>query len=294
MKRRILQTVGVVVLVLLALAVTPLLAQNGNVWNVSYFANLNWTAPAAMSMQSSYIDFNWGTVPPGPGLPSTNWTATMTSSAYFYYTGTYIFQALADDEISLQIDGVTYINTIGAGMSGKTVQVAVPLNLGTHNLTVQYRQYTGVAYVYLNWAYVKPGGGYVYAPLPVPMPAGTPVPITPPPGPTPTPACNPWWSCSCPTQATSVTTEYGNYTPCIQQDLQQADCFVSNGAWDAPNLGSIQMEPPIEVWGNCTPGQLQCMQLECNQPPVQATCSKTGAGWFYYGPCPGATPTPAP
>ena len=143
MKRRILQSVGVVVLVLLALAVTPLLAQNGNVWNVSYFANPNWTAPAAMSMQSSYIDFNWGTVPPGPGLPSTNWTATMTSSAYFYYTGTYIFQALADDEISLQIDGVTYINTIGAGMSGKTVQVAVPLNLGTHNLTVQYRQYTG-------------------------------------------------------------------------------------------------------------------------------------------------------
>jgi hypothetical protein len=292
MKRRILRSVGVVALVLLAVTVTPLLAQNGNVWNVSYFANPNWTAPAAMSMQSSYIDFNWGTVPPGPGLPSTNWTATMTSAAYFYYTGTYIFQALADDEISLQIDGVTYINTIGAGMSGKTVQVAVPLNLGTHNLTVQYRQYTGVAYVYLNWAYVKPGGGYIYAPLPAPMPAGTPAPL--PPGPTPTPACNPAWSCSCPIQATSVTTEYGNYTPCIQQDLQQANCFVSNGAWDAPNLGSIQTEPPIEVWGNCTPGQLQCMQLACNQPPVQATCSKAGAGWFYYGPCPQGTPTPAP
>ena len=217
-------------------------------------------------------------------MPSTNWTATMTSSVYFYYTGTYIFQALADDEVSLQIDGVTYINTIGAGMSGKTVQAGVPLSAGTHNLTVQYRQYTGVAYVYLNWAYVNPAGGYVYTPLPVPMPAGTPIP--PPPGPTPTPACDPAWSCTCPTQATSVTTEYGDYTPCIQQDLQQANCYQSNGAWDAPNTGSIQSEPQIEVWGNCTPGTLQCMQLQCDQPPVQATCSKTGAGWFYYGPCP--------
>ena len=284
MKRKSLLSAGIVALVLLAITITPLLAQNGNVWNVSYFNNSNWTAPPAMGIQSSYIDFNWGTVPPGPGMPSTNWTATMTSSVYFYYTGTYIFQALADDEVSLQIDGVTYINTIGAGMSGKTVQAAVPLNAGTHNLTVQYRQYTGVAYVYLNWAYVNPAGGYIYTPLPVPMPAGTPVP--PPPGPTPTPGCDPAWSCTCPTQATSVTTEYGNYTPCIQQDLQQANCYQSNGAWDAPNTGSIQSEPQIEVWGNCTPGTLQCMQLTCDQAPVQATCSKTGAGWFYYGPCP--------
>jgi len=289
MKRKNVMPAIAVALLLLAVMITPLLAQNGNVWNVQFYNNPNWTAPPAMSMQSSYIDFNWGTVPPGPGLPSTNWTATMTSSVYYYYSGTYLFQALADDEISLQIDGVTYINTIGTGMSGKTAQVAVPLNQGTHNLTVQYRQYTGVAYVYLNWAYAKPGGGYDYNPLPVPMPTGTPA--APAPGSTPTPACDPWWECSCPTQATSVTTQYGDYTPCIQQDLPQSDCFVSDGQWDSPNMGSIESEPDIQVWGNCTPGTLQCMQLACNQAPVQATCSKTGAGWFYYGPCPSvATP----
>ncbi len=274
----------VLVLVLLAIAFTPLSAQNGNIWNASFFSNPNWTAPAAMGMQSTYIDFNWGTVPPGPGMPATNWTATMTSSVYYYYSGTYIFQVLADDEISLQIDGVTYINTIGAGMSGKTVQAVVPLSQGTHNLTVQYRQYTGTAYAYLNWAYVNPAGGYIYTPLPTPMPSGTPV--ASPPGPTPTPACDPWWECSCPSSAASVTTEYGDYTPCIEQDLQQTACFVSDGQWDSPNTGSIEMEPQIQVWGNCTPGAMQCMQLACNQEPVQATCSKTAAGWFYYGPCP--------
>ena len=117
----------VVALVFLAMTITPLLAQNGNVWSVAYYANPDWAGQPAMGMQSSYIDFNWGTAPPGPGMPATDWTATMTSAVYYYYSGTYVFQALADDEISVQIDGVTYINTIGAGMSGKTVQVAVPL-----------------------------------------------------------------------------------------------------------------------------------------------------------------------
>ena len=76
----------------------------------------------------------------------------MTSTAYFY-SGNYTFSALADDEISMQIDGVTYINTIGAGMSGKSVSIVVPMTQGNHNLVVHYRQYTGTAYVYLTWTY---------------------------------------------------------------------------------------------------------------------------------------------
>ena len=284
MKRKTLLSAGVLALVLLAMTITPLLAQNGNVWSVAYYANPDWAGQPAMGMQSSYIDFNWGTTPPGTGMPATNWTATMTSAVYYYYSGTYVFQALADDEISVQIDGVTYINTIGAGLSGKTVQIAIPLNAGTHNLVVQYRQYSDVAYVYLNWAYANPGGGYVYTPLPVPMPGATPA--APAAAPTPAPACDPAWSCSCPVQATSVTTQYGNYDACIQQNLHQSACFQSDGQWDSPNTGSIETEPQIEVWGNCTPETLQCMQLACNQAPVEATCSKTAAGWFYYGPCP--------
>jgi hypothetical protein len=163
----------------------------------------------------------------------------------------------------------------------------VSLAQGYHNLRVQFRQYSGTAYVYLDWAVVKPGYPPAYPPLPVPPPYYTPVP-----GPSPTPACNPAWSCTCPASATSVTTIYGNYTTCIQQNLQQANCFQSNGAWDAPNMGSIQSEPMIQVWGNCpTAGQLQTMQLQCNSAPVQATCSKTLAGWFYYGPAPSSTPS---
>ena len=117
MKRKTL-ILTTVVLALLLVTGQSLWAQNGNTWTIQYFNNPNWTPPYALGAYSAYIDFNWGTVPPGPGMPSTNWTATMTSSVYFPYSGAYVFQALADDEIALQIDGVTYINTIGAGMSG--------------------------------------------------------------------------------------------------------------------------------------------------------------------------------
>jgi hypothetical protein len=276
MRRKYLVMGAVVVIALLAVAIQPLLAQSGNTWYIQYYNNPNWSGAPVMVQYNTYIDFNWGTNPPGPNMPADNWTATMTTSAYFN-SGTYFFTALADDEILLQIDGVTYLNTIGAGMSGKSVTVGVPMVQGNHNLYVQYRQYTGTAYVYLSWSYGKPG---------------TPTPVPPMPTATPAPGCNPWWSCTCPTQATSVTTQFGNYTPCIQENKHQSNCFVSDGQWNSPNMGSIQMEPQIQVWGNCTPGQLQCMQLACNQQPVQATCSKTAAGWFYYGPCPGPTPTP--
>lgn len=275
-KRSALLLATIAVTVALALVLTVALpqasqAQTGNTWTVQFYANPNWSGSPALIYSSPYIDFNWGTVPPGPGMPADNWTATMTSSVFFY-AGTYVFNALADDEVSLQIDGVTYINTIGAGMSGKPVSMAVPLAQGNHYLVVQYRQYTGTAYVYLTWTYGTSGPVY-------PTPPVYPVQPTVTPAPTPV-ACDPSWSCTCPTQATTVTTQYGNYTPCIQQGLPQSACFVSDGQWNAPNAGSIDTEPNIVVWGACTPDSVQTMQLYCNQAPQSAKCSKTGAGWF--------------
>jgi hypothetical protein len=278
MKRRTLILPAILVLVLLAavtvaLPAQRLLAQSGNSWYIQYYSDPNWSVPS-VGMYSSYVDFNWGTVPPAPGMPSSNWTATMTSTAYFY-AGNYTFSALADDEISVQIDGVTYINTIGAGMSGKSITLTLPMTQGNHNIVVRYRQYTNTAYVYFTWIYGIPTA-------------------TPTPPPSSTPACDPGWSCSCPVQAETVTTQFGDYTPCIEDGVHQSNCFVSDGQWDSPNMGSIEMEPQIEVWEECTPGQLQCMQLACNEEPVQANCSKTAAGWFYHSACPAPTPTPRP
>jgi hypothetical protein len=71
----------------------------------------------------------------------------------------------------------------------------------------------------------------------------------------------------------SVSTWYGNYTRCAQYGLHQSSCFVPDAS-NSPNLGSIQMEPQITIWGNCNAGQTM------NQSGTNYQCSKTRAGRF--------------
>jgi hypothetical protein len=132
--------------------------------------------------------------------------------------------------------------------------IDIGITQGTHRVQVDFRQFSGLGYVSVDWQYLKDN-------QPVPPPTSAPA---------PTPVPNP----------TSVVTRYGDYTPCIQQNLHQAECFQSDGQWDSPNLGSIQMEPKILLWGNCKADEIQIKRLYANANPEPARCSRTEAGWF--------------
>ena len=82
-----------------------------------------------------------------------------------------------------------------------------------------------------------------------------------------------------PPSSSKVVTQYGDYTPCIQQNIHQSNCFVSDGAWDSPNLGSIQMEPQITSWNICVADTTETY-TNPNGQPQSYNCSKTLAGWF--------------
>jgi hypothetical protein len=250
-------------IVLFAMLVTALLlaaiggagAQSNTNWGVEYFPNTSWSAPAATVVWVPSLLFNWGGNPPASGMPAANWTLRA-ARTQFYYQGTYRFEVLADDEVQVRIDNVIRIDTINRGMSGKSVVMDIPMTQGNHHVEVWYRQFTADSYLYVRETLL---GG----PNPTPPPPATP-------GTCPMP----------PASATSVQTQFGNYTPCIQQNIHQSNCFVSDGAWDSPNLGSIQMEPQIVIWGNCTPDQQTTMVLQQCTDPAPAKCSKTGAGWY--------------
>jgi len=241
---------------------TPTAAQSGNVWRLDYYNNLDWAGSPVTTAFNSFVAFDWGYGSPSPAVPVDNFTGRFTTDAYFY-AGNYTFTLTADDEVALIVDGVTLLDTRGAGASGKTFTVNFGMWEGMHRIEALYREYTQLAYVYINWAYGKPG-------------------TTPPPPPTqPTPVPPPANNCQ-PQSATSVQTEFGDYTPCIQQGLHQSACFQSNGAWNAPNMGSIETEPQIVIWGNCTPDSWTNFPISCdpNVPQQSYKCSKTGAGWF--------------
>ncbi len=263
--RRILVVALLIAVVLVpAISIQNATAQSGNMWTAYYYANTDWSGAPVMTDTTAYVSYNWGTGSPGPNVPADNFTASYETDAFFY-AGTYRFTMVADDEMSLIVGGVTYLDTRGQGQSGKTFTVDISFPTGaTQHVIVYYREYTNLAYISVGWAPVKGNPS-----VPTPAPPG-------PPAPNPTPS-----NCG-PTSATSVTTEFGNYTPCIQQGLPQSACFQSNGAWNAPNMGSITSEPNIEVWGNCKPDSVTSFTVSCDPdvPQKSYKCSKTGAGWF--------------
>jgi hypothetical protein len=237
------------------------LAQSGNTWSLFYYNNPNWQGNPLFTGSAALLNFNWNGGSPAPNIPGTNWSMTATSSAYFQ-GGTYQFSAIADDEVLVVLDNQTLIDTRGRNQVGKWQTVQWGVSPGTHNLEVYYRQFGGGSYLQVTWNLAKPG--------PPNPPPPTPRPSLPYPLP--------------PASATSVTTQFGNYTPCIQQNIHQSNCFVQDGQWNSPNIGSIQMEPQITIWGNCSPADKDTTwTTNPNSNPPQTgsfRCSKTLAGWF--------------
>lgn len=245
-----------ILFILIAFVMGAAAAQSSNTWRVEFYNNSTLSGSPVFTFDTAFINFNWGDLPPAPGVPADYFTARMRTSAFFY-AGLYRFTVTADDEVALYINGVAYLNTFGNPQPGKTLSVDVQLLQGFSTVQVDFRELAGLAYITVNWSYLKPDP---YSPY-VPPIVGTPIPTG-------------------PTSATSVQTQYGNYTPCIRDNLHQANCFQSDGRWDSPNLGSIQMEPKIVLWGNCTPNQQLTQVLRPGQPAQRSQCSKTGAGWF--------------
>jgi hypothetical protein len=251
MKRILLNAVVVAVCVAALAGGSPALAQTGNMWRVDFFNNPNWAGFPVMTQFNPFISFNWGLGSPGPAVPVDNFTGRFTTDAFFA-PGVYQFTLVADDEVALIVDGVTRLDTRGRGQSGKTQIANVSLTQGMHRVEVLYREFTVDAYVFVNWVLL---GGQV---TPVP-PIGSAYP--------PLPA-----------SVSALQTQFGDYTPCIQQNIHQMNCFVSNGAWDGPNQGSIAMEPQIVSWTPCTRDTVQTFSTGTGDRSF--ACSRTEAGWF--------------
>ncbi|NOX61523.1 MAG: hypothetical protein GXP42_06195 [Chloroflexi bacterium] len=229
-------------------------------WKMDFYPNLDWAGYPVYTLFSPHLNYNWGTAAPGPNLPADNWTMRATLNNVYLYEGVYQFNILADDEFVFMIDDVIYMSTVDQGLSGKEVAFAVSVSQGYHTVRVDFREYTGAAYFLSSWSYQKTGAAPIPPsdrPLPAPLP---------------------------PDSADSVQTKYGDFTPCIEQGLHQSKCFHSDGAWDSPNVGSIELEPAITIWGACEPADSDVVwTVDTTTDPMTThtfRCSKTLAGWF--------------
>ena len=246
-------------------AAAPVQAQSGNQWRMDFFNNSDWQGGSSFTQYSSLLNFNWGLGSPAPNVPVDYFTGRFTTDAFFY-AGTYRFSILADDDFKLIIDGSVVFDTIDKGQAGKQQVFDVGMYQGNHTVRVDFREVEQTAYIYVDWQYLKPGtpsAPPVYPPSqPVPPNNGSQIPAS----------------------QSSVQTTFGDFTPCIQQGLHQSECFQSDGAWNSPNLGSVQLEPKIDIWMNCEPADSdQTWISDATTDPVTTKtyrCSKTLAGYF--------------
>lgn len=258
----------IIVLFAVLLLGGQVLSQGSTGWNVAIYNNTRFAGAPDATYSTPTLNLNWGLGSPAAGIDPNNFTARITNFVYFT-AGTYRFSVVADDEFALRIDGVEYLNTLpGTGEPGKLFTVDVPLTTAYHRIEVDYREYVDQAYIRLDWELVKNQPvvnppPYV-GPTPVPALPATPIPPPPP----------------ADLDAEQVTTRYGNYTPCIEQDIHQINCFDPTGYWAAPNAGSIRIEPQIVLWQQCDPDNEVRRVLRAGQGPTDAKCSKTGAGYF--------------
>lgn len=258
MKRTILILTALLLVFAVVSAPQAATAQSTSPWQVTYFNNSNWAGAPVYTEFANAVAFNWGSdVPPVPGMPAQNWTARLTTTSFFY-AGNYNFQIVADDAFVLYVNGAVMFNTLGMNIPGKPVNVSVPMAQGNQFIQIDFSQATGPAYLYASWSLDKP--------------------VNPPAPPTPVPPPSSGGLFAPP--SSGPVTQFGDYSRCAQQQIHQSNCFQSNGAWNAPNMGSIQMEPQIVLWQNCTADQTQTRQLYPNKDAQSAKCSKTEAGWF--------------
>lgn len=147
-------------------------AQSGITWTAQYFNNEYLQDAPVLTRTEASASLNWGGGSPGNGVSNDHFSARLATDAWFD-AGTYRFFILADDGVKLWIDFPPdqrpTINTYDTPAAGTTLSADVTLSGGWHHIQVDFREITGDAYLYVNWANAatNPGGPNFPAPAPV-------------------------------------------------------------------------------------------------------------------------------
>src|SRR5258708_12196958 len=86
-------------------------ADTGTNWTGEYFNNPNLQGSPVFTRIDPAVVFNWGTLSPGPGIGSTNWSARWTTVQYLN-AGTYRFTITPDHALPPHIAGQTIFSPL--------------------------------------------------------------------------------------------------------------------------------------------------------------------------------------
>lgn len=127
---------------------TPLTTFRG--WKGEYFDNPNLQGPPAAVQDDANISFNWGSGPPAPGLPASNFSVRWSRQAFFE-EGNYRFTVVVEGGARLWLDGRPLIdNWQSSGLRTLEADSGL-LSRGDHGLVVEYFKLGGNGQITVNW-----------------------------------------------------------------------------------------------------------------------------------------------
>lgn len=127
-----------------------------NRWYGQYYDNRDLQGNPVLLRCDEDINFFWGEGIPGSSVPPDNFSIRWNRTINFSETGWYRFRTFTDDGLRLYLDGEELINDWVARSFAERSTV-VELDQGTHQLTMEYVEWSGDAIADLNW-YLCPGG----------------------------------------------------------------------------------------------------------------------------------------
>jgi hypothetical protein len=121
-------------------------------WYAQYFGNPDLTPPVLFdqNLPGPFLNVNWRTSPPGPGMPRNNWSAILVAEVSFPTVDNYQFVLTVDGGARVFVDEQLVINQwFSAGP--RTVTADVPLSAGQHNVRIEYYKANSSALLALSW-----------------------------------------------------------------------------------------------------------------------------------------------
>ena len=155
--RRMIFIAIVAILTIAVSGISTAVAQDGVVWQGSYYNNANRQGTPTFTRSDNSINFNWGNGAPG-SLNNDNFSVEWVTQTYLA-AGNYRFSLLADDYARIAIDGNAIINTFETGQLDEIVEAEVSLGAGNHTINVVYQELIGPAFITVNYLRVAKESG---------------------------------------------------------------------------------------------------------------------------------------
>ena len=177
-KRTMILTIAIALL--LALSAVTVAAQTETAaevnWLAQYWNNVNLSDAPVVTRAEANINHNWGQGSPDPAVNPDRFSARWTTSVELE-EGNYRFTTISDDGVRVLVDGANIIDNWT--VRPETTDTAViSLSAGSHEITVEYFENTGVATMRFGWEHLDDPEDEEVTITPTSGPAGTAIAVT--------------------------------------------------------------------------------------------------------------------